>query len=98
MKQLMSSFRLAGFVFAVFGLLAISAGLAYGQAIDGNVVGTVLDSQGAAVAGAEIAATNVATNVVASTKTNSAGEYRFDNLLVGTYKITAKMTGLQDDH
>ena len=95
MKQLASSFKLAGLVFALFGLLAISAGLAYGQAIDGNVVGTVLDTQGAAVVGAEITATNVATGVVASTKTNSAGEYRFDNLLAGTYKITAKMTGFK---
>ena len=43
MKQLASGFKLAGFVFAVFGLLAICAGLAYGQAIDGNVVGTVSD-------------------------------------------------------
>jgi hypothetical protein len=95
MRQLASSLKLAGFVFAVFGLLAISAGLAYGQAIDGNVVGTVLDSQGAAVANAEVTATNVATGVVSVTKTSSAGEYRFDNLPVGTYRIMAKMTGFK---
>ena len=95
MKQLATSFKLAGFVFALFGLLAISAGLAFGQAIDGNVVGTVLDSQGAAVVGAEVTATNVATGVVSTTKTNNAGEYRFDNLEVGTYKISAKMTGFK---
>jgi len=95
MKQLASSLKLAGFVFALFALLAISAGLAYGQAIDGNVVGTVIDSQGAAVVGADVTATNIATNVVAVTKTNNAGEYRFDHLLVGTYKITAKMTGFK---
>jgi len=95
MKQLASGFKLAGFVFAVFGLLAICAGLAYGQAIDGNVVGTVSDSQGAAVVGADVTATNVSTNVTASAKTNSAGEYRFDHLLIGTYRITAKMTGFK---
>ena len=95
MRQLALSFKLAGLVIALFGLLAISTGLAYGQAIDGNVVGTVLDSQGAAVVGAQVSAVNVSTNVVATTKTNSAGEYRFDNLLVGTYKITAKMTGFK---
>ncbi|MFY9791341.1 MAG: TonB-dependent receptor [Candidatus Sulfotelmatobacter sp.] len=95
MRQLARSFKLAGVVIALFGLLAISTGLAYGQAIDGNVVGTVLDSQGAAVVGAQVSAVNVSTNVVATTKTNSAGEYRFDNLPVGTYKITAKMTGFK---
>ena len=56
MKQLASSFKLAGFVIALFGLLAISSGLAYGQAIDGNVVGTIVDSQGAAVARADVTA------------------------------------------
>ncbi len=95
MKQMASSFRLAGFIFALFGLLTISAGLAYGQTIDGNVVGTIVDSQGAAVTGADVTATNVATNTVATTKTNNLGEYRFDHLLIGTYRITAKMTGFK---
>jgi len=95
MKQLASSFKLAGFVFALFGLLTITAGLAFGQTIDGNVVGTIVDSQGAAVAGADVSATNVATSVVATTKTNNAGEYRFEHLLIGTYRITAKMTGFK---
>jgi hypothetical protein len=95
MKRLASSFKLAGFVVALFGLLAISAGLAYGQAIDGDIVGTVVDAQGAAVAGADMTATNVATNVVATAKTNSEGQYRFDHLLIGTYRITAKMTGFK---
>ncbi|HEY1659372.1 MAG TPA: carboxypeptidase regulatory-like domain-containing protein, partial [Candidatus Sulfotelmatobacter sp.] len=95
MKQLASSIKLAGFLFALFGLLVIGAGFAYGQAIDGNVVGTVLDTQGAVVVGAEISATNVATNLTVVAKTNSAGEYRFDNLEVGTYRLTAKMTGFR---
>ncbi len=95
MRQLASSFKLAGFVFALLALLTISSGLVYGQAIDGSVVGTILDSQGAVVGGAEVSATNVATNVVAATKTNSAGEYRFEHLPIGTYRISAKMTGFK---
>jgi hypothetical protein len=95
MRRLASGIKLAGFVFALFGLLFIGTGIAYGQAIDGNVVGTVLDSQGAALVGAEVTATNIATNVTAMTKTNAAGEYRFDHLPVATYKITARMTGFK---
>jgi hypothetical protein len=95
MKQVTPSFKIAGLFIALVSLLALSAGLAYGQAIDGTVVGNVLDSQGAAVVGAEISSTNVATGVVNVTKTNSAGEYRIDHLQVGTYKITAKMTGFK---
>jgi hypothetical protein len=80
---------------ALFGLLALSAGIAYGQAIDGNVVGTVLDAQGAVVVGADVTATNIATNVVAIAKTGNSGQYRFDNLLAGTYKITVKNSGFK---
>lgn len=95
MKQCARDFRLLAFVLALFGLLVLSAGVAYGQAIDGNVVGTIVDQQGAAIVGADVTATNVATGVVATTKTGSTGDYRFDHLLVGTYKINAKMTGFK---
>src|SRR5579864_3831614 len=84
-----------GFVFAVAVTVALSAILAFGQAIDGNVVGTVTDSSGAAVVGAEVTATNVGTAVTVTTKTGSSGEYRFDHLLAGTYRLTARMTGFK---
>ncbi len=92
MKQ---SFRNLGLLFALFSLFALSAVMAFGQAIDGTIVGTITDSTGAAVVGAEVTATNVATNVRAETKTSGSGEYRFDHLLVGTYRIAAKMTGFK---
>jgi hypothetical protein len=59
------------------------------------VVGTVTDASGAAVVGADVTATNTATGVTASSKTNPTGEYRFDHLLVGTYRISVKMTGFK---
>lgn len=95
MKQSGRNFRLLAFVFALFGLLALSAGVAYGQAIDGNIVGTVVDSQGAAVVGAEVSITNIGTGAVASMNTSNTGDYHFDHLPVGTYRITAKMTGFK---
>jgi hypothetical protein len=87
--------RSLGFVFALISVLAFGAVVALGQAIDGNILGTVTDASGAAVVGADVTATNVATNVSATTKTNGSGEYRFDHLLVGTYRISAKMTGFK---
>ena len=87
--------RSLGFIFALLSLLGLSAVVAFGQAIDGNVVGTVVDSSGAAVVGVEVTATNVNTNVTLTSKTSGSGEYRFDHLPVGTYKITAKMTGFK---
>jgi len=89
-------------IFARSFLIALAAAgvglcshLAQAQATDGNIVGTVVDSQSAAVVGASVSATNIATNTVATTKTNDSGEYRLEHLLVGTYRISAKMTGFK---
>lgn len=87
--------RLSGFMFAFLAMLALCGASALGQAIDGNVVGTVMDTQGAAVVGVEIIATNVATNVTVAAKTGVTGEYRFDHLLAGTYQIITKVTGFK---
>src|SRR5215467_13441861 len=84
-----------GFVCVLIIAMVLSATLVFGQAIDGNVVGTVTDASGAAVVGADVTATNIATNVLATTKTNSSGEYRFDHLMVGTYRIGVKRTGFK---
>lgn len=65
----------------------------WAQASSGTIVGTVLDASGAAVPRADVTATNNATGVSKSTKSNAAGEYRLDNLLVGTYTIAAKAEG-----
>jgi len=84
-----------GLAIALISLLGLAAVGAFGQAIDGSVVGTVVDSSGAAMVKAEVTATNVATNFVASTRTSDMGEYHFDHLPAGTYKITARMTSFK---
>ena len=89
MKKGRRDFGLLAFMLMLFGLLA------YGQAVDGNILGTVLDSQGAAVVGAEVSIANLGTGVALTTKTNGTGDYRFDHLPVGTYRLTAKMTGFR---
>ena len=59
------------------------------------MVGTVVDSSGAAVANAEVPATNVATGLAITNRTNNTGEYRFDNLPIGNYKFTVKANGFR---
>lgn len=96
MKQGVRNFlRNYGVIFALVSLIGLSAVSAFGQAIDGSVVGTITDAQGAAVVGADVTATNIATNVTAAAKTGPTGEYRFDHLLVGTYRIAAKAAGFK---
>src|ERR1035438_9929427 len=95
MKQDSRSLRLFALMLALVSLLALGAGSAFGQAIDGNVVGTIIDSQGAVLVGVDVTATNVATGVTATAKTGNSGQYHFDHLLPGTYKISAKITGFK---
>ena len=38
---------------------------------------------------------NLGTGVASTTKTNGTGDYRFDHLPVGNYRLTAKMTGFR---
>jgi hypothetical protein len=67
--------------------------LAYGQAISGNIVGTVVDTSGAAVPNATVTATHTDTGVKMSVIANAGGEYRLGNLPVGTYNVTATSSG-----
>lgn len=95
MKQGAEYFKSLRFLSLLFSLLALCVGIAFGQAISGNLVGTVSDPSGAVVANAEVTATNTGTNAATVTHTNSTGEYRFDNLPVGSYKITVKAQGFR---
>lgn len=65
------------------------------QDISGSLVGTVSDSTGAAIAKADVAVSNVGTGIVAKTTTSVSGQYRVDNLIPGSYRVTAKAQGFK---
>ena len=95
MDSAISKFRAFVTGLALLSLMALGSGLAYGQAISGNLVGTVVDSSSAVVTNASVAATNLGTGLTTTTTTGSTGGYRFENLPVGTYKITVKASGFR---
>ncbi len=66
---------------------------AFSQATDGNIIGSVLDASGSGVPSATVLAVNTATGVQTSAATDSSGLYRLNNLLVGSYKLTATSPG-----
>jgi hypothetical protein len=74
-------------------LFLISTVMLFGQAVDGTIVGTTTDSTGAGVPNATVTATNKGTNVKYTSDTNSAGEYRLNNLPIGTYDVSATAKG-----
>ncbi|HLK22368.1 MAG TPA: TonB-dependent receptor [Bryobacteraceae bacterium] len=61
------------------------------------MTGSVLDSSGAAIPNATVIASNDETGVQTTTQSNAGGVYRFTNLPVGRYTITASATGFTTD-
>ena len=60
-----------------------------------TITGTVTDASGAVVPNAELSLLNPATAQTRETKSNEAGEFRFANIAVGTYTLTATAAGFQ---
>lgn len=81
------------FLFLACFLLIGTLPVIFGQATNGTLVGTVVDATGATVPNATITAQNIATGVPSETRSNANGEYRFNNLPVGSYKVTANASG-----
>jgi hypothetical protein len=61
----------------------------------GSIQGTVLDSSNAAIPGATVTATNVATGIETIRVTTEAGVYSVNPLPPGTYRITITLSGFQ---
>jgi hypothetical protein len=73
--------------------VALTAGMQVAaQVISGDLVGNILDKTGAVVPHAQVEATNVDTGVKYHAEASDSGEYRFNNLPVGTYTIAASAT------
>src|SRR5215469_9068190 len=74
-------------------LLLCSAGL-WGQVTSSaSLQGTVVDKAQAVVVKADVTITNKETGATRSTKTNDAGEFRFDLLPAGVYTIKSTSQG-----
>lgn len=71
---------IAALIVAPVGVLA--------QTFRGGINGTVTDQSGAVVAGAVVTAVDVATSVAHKTVTSSAGEYSFQDMPLGMYKVS----------
>lgn len=82
------------FLFFFVGVLSpLTTTLSFGQATDGNIVGTVTDRSGAAVPNATVEVINQATNVGYPATSTGDGNYRANNVPVGRYTITASASG-----
>src|SRR6266568_700603 len=87
--------RLLSFaIFAVSFVLVLFFSVAgCAQTFRGAINGTVTDPSGALVAGANVKATNTATGVVLSTVTTSDGQFAFQDIPLGSYKVAVTASG-----
>src|SRR3954447_13588089 len=73
--------------------VAIWAPGAIGQAVSGNIDGTVRDSSGAAVPGASVAIRDVERGTEFRSTTNPEGNYSQIHLLAGRYEVKVEHEG-----
>ena len=78
---------------SIFATLIFSLPL-YAQ-FRSSIEGTITDSSGAMVAGAEVTLTNTATGVSETSQSNNEGLFRFPSLPPGNYKLTCTKQGFQ---
>src|SRR5579884_2558957 len=86
--------NLLAFSLVLFVLAALSIS-AFGQTFSSSIAGTVTDPSGSVVAGARVHLRNMGTNDVRDVTTTTTGSYKFDNLLPGTYEVSAEASGFK---
>lgn len=77
------------------GLMLFLATVAIAQSDRATITGTVKDATQAVVTGVQVRVTNVGTNVVETTTTNSDGVYRVSNLPIGNYSVLFSKDGFK---
>ncbi|MBZ5668223.1 MAG: carboxypeptidase regulatory-like domain-containing protein [Acidobacteriia bacterium] len=92
MKRTMGATFTLGFLF--LGMIA-ACGPANAQTFRGTILGTVSDSSGAAIPGAQIVIKNQGTGLTRTAATGDAGTYQVPELPVGQYSVTVSKEGFE---
>ncbi len=86
--------RALGYIaFTCICLLLVQGRYAYGQVDEGAITGTVTDTTGAVVPGAEVTLLNLDQGITLTTKSNNNGSYTFSPVRIGRYSVTATAKG-----
>jgi hypothetical protein len=78
-------------------LVSLSAAIALAQTVTGTISGTVKDSTGAVVPGAQVEVLNQDTGIARTAQSDAAGRYSAVLLPLGSYKVTATAQGFQTE-
>src|SRR5579875_3711222 len=75
--------------------LLLACGVVVGQSITSTILGTVADSSGAVIPGAQITVRNTETGIVTKAVTNSQGTFSVPELQAGIYDVTVAKSGFE---
>src|SRR5713101_2073731 len=78
-------------------LILVASNPMPGQAVNGTLLGNVVDSTGAVVAGAKVTITEMKTGVGRGATTNSSGNYEFPDLPPGVYEVVIEHPGFKKE-
>src|SRR3954464_10805198 len=81
--------------FAILLVVFITTLQCFAQTFSASIAGIVTDPSGSVVQAAKVHLRNMGTNDVRDANTTAAGTYKFDNLLPGTYEISAEASGFK---
>lgn len=79
---------------ALFASFLLAGGL-YAQVDTGTILGSVKDTTGAVIPGAQVTLTNTGTGRTQVQKTGASGEYTFSPIQIGHYSVSAQIKGFQ---
>jgi hypothetical protein len=84
-------------VLTLVTLLCLGAACApaWGQAVFGNIQGTITDPQGAAVPNAKVTVTDVRKGTTTDTTTNESGNYSITHLIPDVYTVRVEASGFK---
>ena len=80
-----------------FFLVALAVGRLLAQSTFGEILGTVRDSSGAVVQGAQVTLANTGTTATRAAVTDANGSYAFKNIDVGAYTLTITAPGFEKE-
>jgi hypothetical protein len=86
----------AGFCCAAVAGVALwmSAGIANAQMDQGTITGTVTDTSGAVIPGADVTLANIDTGLILRSKSDGVGEFVFSPIKIGNYTLSASAEGM----
>ena len=76
-------------------LLLAAASAAFGQALNGTILGSIADATGAVVQNAKITVLETNTNLTRSVQSAESGTYTFSNLPPGAYNVSVELAGFR---